>query len=352
MLFRSSVSPNGGQFDENKIVSFTVTPSQNYVFKNWSGSDTSSDNPLLLLVNSNKTLTVNFEKKDTDGDGVTDDIDQCPDTPNGEQVNETGCSSAQVDTDGDGVTDGLDQCPDTQSGQQVNETGCSSSQVDTDGDGLADSVDQDNSTREGVPVDENGVMLNPIYLDENGITIKSKEWGIDGDVGIINGEEYLIVGENTLRSIVNSGQDISNLCTSLVLDMNGLFHDDLIGTRTVNGSISSWDVSNVVNMNQMFEKTSFDGDISGWDVSGVTYMLEMFRDSEFNQDISGWDVSSVMDMSLMFVGSQFNGDISGWDVSSVTDMSFMFTDSPFNGDISGWDVSSVTKMNQIGRAHV
>ena len=58
-----SVSPNGGQFDENKIVSFTVSPSQNYLFKNWSGADTSSDNPLLLLVNSNKNLTVNFEEQ-------------------------------------------------------------------------------------------------------------------------------------------------------------------------------------------------------------------------------------------------------------------------------------------------
>ena len=195
-----SVSPNGGQFDENKIVSFTVSPSQNYLFKNWSGADTSSDNPLLLLVNSNKTLTVNFEKKDTDEDGVTNDIDQCPDTPNGEQVNETGCSSAQLDTDGDGVED---------------------------------SVDQDNSTRSGVPVDDNGVMLNPIYLDDNGVTIKSEEWGIVGDTGIINGEEYLIVGNNTLRS----GQETSKVCTSLVTNMSNMFD-----SRSFNGDISSWDV--------------------------------------------------------------------------------------------------------------
>ena len=70
-----TVSPNGGQFEEGKTVSFTVTPSENYLFKNWSGSDTSSNNPLSLTINSNKTLTVNFEKKDTDGDGVMDDMD-------------------------------------------------------------------------------------------------------------------------------------------------------------------------------------------------------------------------------------------------------------------------------------
>jgi hypothetical protein len=86
-----TVSPSGGQFEEGTTVSFTVTPSENYIFKNWSGSDTSSNNPLSLTINSNKTLTVNFEKKDTDGDGVTDDIDQCPDTPSGEEVDEYGC---------------------------------------------------------------------------------------------------------------------------------------------------------------------------------------------------------------------------------------------------------------------
>ena len=29
---------------------------------------------------------------DTDGDGVTDDLDQCPNTPTGETVDANGCS--------------------------------------------------------------------------------------------------------------------------------------------------------------------------------------------------------------------------------------------------------------------
>ena len=47
---------------------------------------------------------------DTDGDGVTDDIDTCPDTPNGETVDSTGCSDSQLDTDVDGVNDDIDNC--------------------------------------------------------------------------------------------------------------------------------------------------------------------------------------------------------------------------------------------------
>lgn len=45
---------------------------------------------------------------DSDGDGVYDYRDKCPDTPAGRQVNEDGC---ELDTDGDGIVDGDDKCP-------------------------------------------------------------------------------------------------------------------------------------------------------------------------------------------------------------------------------------------------
>ena len=61
---------------------------------------------------------------DTDGDGVTDDIDQCPDTPGGATVDSNGCADSQKDTDGDGVTDDKDQCSDTPGGGAVDEKGC------------------------------------------------------------------------------------------------------------------------------------------------------------------------------------------------------------------------------------
>lgn len=45
---------------------------------------------------------------DSDGDGVTDDKDKCPNTPPGRKVNADGC---ELDTDGDGLVDGDDKCP-------------------------------------------------------------------------------------------------------------------------------------------------------------------------------------------------------------------------------------------------
>ncbi|MEA3430693.1 MAG: thrombospondin type 3 repeat-containing protein [Nanoarchaeota archaeon] len=61
---------------------------------------------------------------DSDGDGVEDIIDRCPNTPNGESVDALGCSASQKDSDGDGVKDDVDKCPGTEIGKKVDETGC------------------------------------------------------------------------------------------------------------------------------------------------------------------------------------------------------------------------------------
>ncbi len=58
---------------------------------------------------------------DSDGDGVPDDIDQCPGTVAGAVVDEKGC---EKDSDGDGVVDRLDKCPGTPPNTKVDADGC------------------------------------------------------------------------------------------------------------------------------------------------------------------------------------------------------------------------------------
>ena len=87
---------------------------------------------------------------DADGDGVCDGIDQCADTPKGATVDATGCP---VDSDQDGVFDGLDQCPSTPAGAKVDVNGCPQ---DTDGDGVFDGLDKCPDTPKGLKVDVNG----------------------------------------------------------------------------------------------------------------------------------------------------------------------------------------------------
>jgi len=77
------------------------------------------------------TLGVKFKfgGKDTDGDGIYDYEDECPETPGLPEFN--GCP----DTDGDGIEDRNDECPNTPGLPEFN--GC----PDTDGDGIPDHLD-------------------------------------------------------------------------------------------------------------------------------------------------------------------------------------------------------------------
>jgi OmpA-OmpF porin, OOP family len=90
------------------------------------------------------------KRLDTDGDGVYDDMDDCPGTPAGTAVDQKGCP---LDSDGDGVYDDMDQCPGTPAGAAVDQKGCP---LDSDGDGVYDYEDQCLGTPRGVAVLANG----------------------------------------------------------------------------------------------------------------------------------------------------------------------------------------------------
>ena len=75
-------------------------------------------------------LSVKFGGTDTDGDGIYDDHDDCPNVAGLEEFN--GCP----DNDGDGIQDSEDECP--MEAGLVEFNGC----PDTDGDGIADNKDR------------------------------------------------------------------------------------------------------------------------------------------------------------------------------------------------------------------
>ena len=74
-------------------------------------------------------LTFKFGGKDTDGDGIYDKDDACPEVAGLAEFN--GCP----DSDGDGIEDSKDECPNEAGLAEFN--GC----PDTDGDGIADNKD-------------------------------------------------------------------------------------------------------------------------------------------------------------------------------------------------------------------
>ncbi|MHA6249683.1 OmpA family protein [Pontibacter sp. CAU 1760] len=146
------------------------------------GYDT-GDNDRFLM--HNVGLGFNLGKAtDTDGDGVPDRRDDCPDTPAGVQVDKRGCP---LDGDGDGVADYQDQCP-TEAGTAATQ-GCPDRDSDgvadkddrcpdqagtaalqgcpdADGDGVADDQDQCPDTPAGVQVGPDGC---PVDSDGDGV---------------------------------------------------------------------------------------------------------------------------------------------------------------------------------------
>jgi OmpA-OmpF porin, OOP family len=124
--------------------------------------------------------------KDSDGDGVPDDMDQCPNTPAGVKVDSVGCP---LDSDKDGVPDYLDKCPNTPAGVKVDSVGCP---LDSDKDGVPDYLDKCPNTPAGVKVDSVGCPLDsdkdgvPDYLDKcpdtpAGVKVDSVGCPLDSD---------------------------------------------------------------------------------------------------------------------------------------------------------------------------
>ena len=190
-----------------------------------------------------------------------------------------------------------------------------------------------------ISCEEEEDFSQPFYVDENGVTIKAKDWVTVGTTGVLNGITYTAVdnikiSESDFKSKYPEIIELKQLVTTLVTDMSILSGDYMIfGSYDDFKSIETWDVSNVTSMAGLFNTCNCFNpnyvnienipDLTYWDVSSVTNMSGMFYHiyggAMFNQDISGWDVSNVTNMYRMLMGSnQFNQDLSSWDVSKVT----------------------------------
>jgi OOP family OmpA-OmpF porin len=141
-------------------------------------------------------LVAEVARIDSDGDGVYDDEDECPNTPQGAKVDARGCPR---DSDGDGVYDGLDQCSLTPRGAKVDAKGCP---LDGDGDGVYDGLDQCPDTPRGNEVDEKGctvvtsekeaelldtgtLRLENVYFDTDKATLKPESHAALDEAGEI-----------------------------------------------------------------------------------------------------------------------------------------------------------------------
>lgn len=181
---------------------------------------------------------------DTDGDGVADGSDNCPNTPAGAKVDAWGC---ELDSDGDGVKDSMDECPGTPRGVAVGANGCPN---DSDGDGVTDDKDQCPGTPAGEPVDANGCELDDdgdgvvnrldecpgtaagVQVDIKGCEIK-EEIRLEG-VNFQTNSDRLVPGA---ESILNDAAATLNKNPTIKVEVAG--HTDSDGAADYNESLSA-----------------------------------------------------------------------------------------------------------------
>jgi len=64
---------------------------------------------------------------------------------------------------------------------------------------------------------------NPVYLADNGVTIKACDFANVGDTGVVNGVTYTVVDEAMLRQMVANGEDVTKVTTTKVTNMSDFF---------------------------------------------------------------------------------------------------------------------------------
>ncbi len=191
---------------------------------------------------------------DTDGDGVTDDIDNCPSTSNENQIDTDSDGVGDVcdtDDDNDTILDNQDNCPLT----------ANTDQLDTDSDGIGDVCDPDDDG-DGIEDSQDNC---PLVANTD-----QADWDSDG-IGDVCGDPKPLFTENvTFVENVYPNPTNDNLIVTIKpgLEIRDIYFVDFIGKilkpKSVNKNQDKLDI-NVSNINE-----------------GV-YILEIVTDKERNK---------------------------------------------------------------------
>ena len=170
----------------------------------------------------------------------------------------------------------------------------------------------------------------PFYEDENGVTIKAKDWVTVGTTGDLNGVTYIAVDSLMLCEWIDSGKDYGKVVTTLVtgfrpmlISYNATNRGIEFPVKSITYNIETWDVSNIKIYDCPFYATAIDQDLSGWDLSNVTSLSLCGDLNNVDPKINNWNISNVNELGQTFLqGNYVEGiNLSNWDVSNVTDCS-------------------------------
>ena len=174
------------------------------------------------------TVTVVDLFEDEDGDGIEDHEDQCPETPEGDVVDENGCGLTQKDSDNDGVNDAIDECPETPADQKdnVDAKGCaitvgftvtSTTVEETEGGTIITLTITGDKTSGPIAVKVNFVV--PTAADDAAAATSGIDYKIEDNTIIIPAGDYLEGGVVEIPvTVFNDDTYESNEKVDLVLD--------------------------------------------------------------------------------------------------------------------------------------
>ena len=183
----------------------------------------------------------------------------------------------------------------------------------------------------------------PFYVDDNGVTIKAKDWVTVGTTADLKGIVFGFNGGNGGTDLVSFNHSVYYTAVDLAWLKNVInTYSDLSTLVT-----TKVEITDEASATGLFLRTEIKG-MENWDVSNWTSMCGLFNsDRSIKSDLSYWDVSNVEDFRLGMQLENINPNINNWDVSKATNMSGFFStisgDKYIEGmDLSEWDVSKVT----------
>ncbi|MDX2511411.1 MAG: OmpA family protein [Desulfobacterales bacterium] len=165
------------------------------------------------------------EQMDDDRDGVFNNQDKCPETPQGIIVDQNGCP---IDTDGDGIADYLDKCPETSQGLTVDTSGCP---VDADGDGVPNNRDACPETPSNEAVDAKGC---PIPKATQSAKLTGAGTWLYEDIKFDSGSANIKPGSYPVLAEIAG---VLNQNPKLKVEIQG--HTDSAGSRALNNKLSA-----------------------------------------------------------------------------------------------------------------
>jgi surface protein len=166
-------------------------------------------------------------------------------------------------------------------------------------------------------------------------------------------------------------QPLDNWDTSSVENFSSMFYGaNMANNKT---SISSFDFSSAESLSSFLYSSGLDLNGSSWDVSGVTNMQNLFGFGTKVSGIEEWDVSGLNSYNVFSYAGSVDADISGWsntvpgtylvkafhsasenirgienwDLKNNTNLAETFKQSNVNADISGWDFEKASNLDDM-----